>query len=157
MSSSWEGFLTAFCYFLPTIVAFLRNVPGKWFVFVINLLTGITVVGWFVSWVFVFPRLQRGFQRSIVAISGAGAQTGPASRAQNFAGSGSDAPQQRDCPNGTDGRMTCPQCGGMGWAEMWVPPTTADGVAQLERVRCPLCLTSGRVQCTVCGGTGHVW
>lgn len=41
--------LILFAYFVPTVVAFVRGVPNKGSVLVVNLFLGWTVVGWIVS------------------------------------------------------------------------------------------------------------
>lgn len=153
--SPFGAFVFAACYFLPTIFAFVRKVPDKWACFWFNLITGFTIVGWFLMWMYPFPGLRRYFQAFIRVFAGgliAYGKTGLVAGPRRLAGGASDMPQQSVCRNGADGRMRCPQCLGRGtWDE---PPTTADGAPQL--VRCPYCLGSGSVQCTVCGGTGRI-
>jgi hypothetical protein len=36
-------------YFAPTFYAFYRNAEHRWAIFVVNLLTGWTLVGWFAA------------------------------------------------------------------------------------------------------------
>ena len=140
-------------YFLPTIVGVIRKVPNRWFLFFANLTTAWTIAGWFYAWLLVSPSLQRGFRRLILAIAKPGGNSGGAPRPQNSGYDfGAEGQQQRICPNGANGRMICPQCGGKG--SWYLPPTTATGTAELER--CSYCLGEGSVQCTLCGGTGQV-
>ncbi|MFH1697483.1 MAG: superinfection immunity protein [Candidatus Omnitrophota bacterium] len=44
----WVVLIFAF-YFLPTLIAFLRNHKNKLAIFLLNLLLGWTVLGWVVS------------------------------------------------------------------------------------------------------------
>ena len=153
VSDSTEGLTFAVCYFLPTIFAFVRKVPDKWACFWFNLITGITILGWFFAWVYPFPVLRRYFQGFVRVFAGGlikYGNTGAMPSPRPLAGS-AGAPRQSVCPNGADGRMRCPQCLGKGtWYE---PPTTANGAPLL--IRCPYCLGNGTVQCTLCGGTGR--
>ncbi|MGN6537626.1 MAG: superinfection immunity protein [Mesorhizobium sp.] len=41
-------------YFLPTIVAFVRRHPNLWPIFIINVVFGLTVLGWFGSLIWAF-------------------------------------------------------------------------------------------------------
>jgi RNA polymerase subunit RPABC4/transcription elongation factor Spt4 len=41
-----------YIYFLPSILAFERNNPNAYFIYVCNLLFGVTVIGWIISLVF---------------------------------------------------------------------------------------------------------
>ncbi|WP_190121988.1 superinfection immunity protein [Streptomyces inusitatus] len=43
------GVILFIAYFVPTIVAFTRNVPNSGSVLVINLLLGWTLIGWIVA------------------------------------------------------------------------------------------------------------
>jgi hypothetical protein len=43
--------LLAWILFLPTSIAFRRNIPNRWAVFVINLFFGLTVIGWVIAMV----------------------------------------------------------------------------------------------------------
>ena len=44
-----------YIYFLPTILAIENNKPNALFIYICNLLSGVTVIGWFVSLIFSFP------------------------------------------------------------------------------------------------------
>ncbi len=150
--SGFGSFAFAVCYFLPAIFAFVRKVPDKWACFWFNLLTGFTILGWFLVWMYPFPVLRNYFQGFIRVFAGGLIKYGKTGGAPSPRPLGGGAmPQRGVCPNGATGRMSCPQCLGKGtWYQ---PPTTADGAPQL--IRCPYCLGSGSVQCTVCGGTGR--
>lgn len=47
----WGTVLAA--YLIPTIRAFERGHPQRWFIFLLNALLGWTVVGWIVSWIWM--------------------------------------------------------------------------------------------------------
>lgn len=41
-------------YFLPTIIAFVRRHPNRWPIFIINVVFGLTVLGWLGSLIWAF-------------------------------------------------------------------------------------------------------
>ena len=142
------------CYFAPFIVGYFRKYPRPVWLFFINLAIAFTVVGWFFLWVLVFPKPFEPLLRKFAAryqgrIPGAGTPGSPAASNSDPGG----AAQMRPCPNGSNGRMTCPTC--FGRANWFDPPTTANGSP--TPVRCSYCAGSGTVQCTTCGGSGKVW
>ena len=48
-------FLTCMAmYFLPSIIAFIRNHPHRIAILILNLITGATVVGWIASFIWAF-------------------------------------------------------------------------------------------------------
>jgi Superinfection immunity protein len=151
MSDQIKGLIFWLAYFSPSIVGFIRKVEKPWALLLLNALAGWTIVGWFMSWTYVFPWARALFQRFIIAIAGGTKAAGGGPGPMNAAADGSQA--QRTCPNGANGRMTCRQCQGKG--SWYQAPTTATGTAELAR--CSYCSGSGNVQCTVCGGSGRVF
>jgi hypothetical protein len=142
-------------YLAPFIVGWPRKSPNLGQIFVTNLFLGWTGAGWVFAWMMVFPssiqfllKLFLGKQMKAASEGTAMPGGGMPQAAPAMAG---DGPQQHTCPNGADGRMTCPKCLG-------VPShyeTGPDGNPQL--VTCTYCMMSGNVQCSVCGGSGKVW
>jgi len=47
-----------YIYFLPTIMAIENNKPNALFIYICNLLLGVTIIGWFVTLIFSFPSSQ---------------------------------------------------------------------------------------------------
>jgi hypothetical protein len=39
--------VAALAYFIPTYIAFVRGHPNRWVIFLLNLVFGITILGWF--------------------------------------------------------------------------------------------------------------
>jgi hypothetical protein len=46
-------------YWIPTLVAFLRNHTDKWYIFLVNLALGGTVIGWIAALVWSFGKIGR--------------------------------------------------------------------------------------------------
>lgn len=40
------GLIGLVLYFIPTIIAFRRNHPNKWIIFLVNFILGATIIGW---------------------------------------------------------------------------------------------------------------
>lgn len=47
-------------YFAPTIIAFRRQHPNRWLIFLLNLLFGATVIGWIAALVWALNAFQLG-------------------------------------------------------------------------------------------------
>lgn len=138
-------------YFLPTIVAVRRRdravagtiSPQK--IFLVNFFFGWTIYGWFVALQMARSELtmpqpgQRG--------GGWQSQGGMPQEA------GSPGPSSQPCSRcGGSGTESCSSCHGRGsWYEQ---PQSAHDTARL--VNCGACLSSGRIRCTNCGGSGRV-
>ncbi len=44
-------------YFIPTLVAFKRNHPNRWVIFVLNLCLGATLVAWLICLIWAFRKI----------------------------------------------------------------------------------------------------
>lgn len=44
-------------YFMPTLVAFKRNHPNRWVIFVLNLCLGATLVAWLICLIWAFRKI----------------------------------------------------------------------------------------------------
>jgi len=156
----FSGLSFAVCYFIPTIVAWYRKrrrnpilgTLGQ--IFVVNLLTGFTVLGWFLA-------LANAFNRNPVAwiavrlanpLVKYGRTGGPPPSASGGGARAGSASSMSCSACGGSGSVMCSSCGGRG--SWYNPPTTANGVAQLQT--CPACTSSGRIRCMTCGGSGRV-
>ena len=153
-----ESFLVGLLYFAPLIVGILRrraNGPRGNLaqVVVLDVLLGWTIVGWLFAWVFVFPKLNDLFAATIIKLFGGkgGAAAGPGAPQPAY-GEGQSSQGGSPCGHCGGSRVqTCPQCQGRGsWYEQ---PQTATGTAQL--VQCSYCISSGRVTCQTCAGSGR--
>ncbi len=152
----FEGLTAGLCYFAPTIIAWYRKSQGKPItftlpqIFLFNLLLAWTVVGWFLA-------LSSAFGKNPVAwivTRVVGKSTG---------GPGFVPPRPVGATAATGVQMICSGCGGagsircstcQGRGSWYNPPTTANGVAQLQT--CGACMSSGNLRCTICGGSGRV-
>ena len=47
-------FLSIFVYFIPTIIAHRKNHKDTKLIFIINLLSGYTIIGWIISFIWAF-------------------------------------------------------------------------------------------------------
>jgi len=155
-ASAFELLLFFGLYFLPTILAY-RNQrssgPAGWsmvmIAFLINLLMGWSIIGWF--WALKFARM-----RPEDAVAGGSGGTAPprAPAGQLPAGVPAGGAQPRVCSACGGARtQTCTLCGAQGGR--WRAPQSANDVAQWER--CGFCTGSGRVPCTTCNATGLCW
>ena len=141
-------------YFAPILIAWFRNRRGKSVfgsigqIFVLNLLLGWTVVGWILT-------LANAFGLNPVAwIVVRLFKAAPSGPTKGFSqGTASSSTNTVPCsPCGGSGSMTCSSCSGRGsWYDA---PTGATGVAQLHT--CPAYVSSGRIRCAYCGGSGRV-
>jgi len=59
MSWTEAAFWTVVLYFLPAIVAYARRSSWRGMSFVVTLLFGWTIVGWFAGWFFAFHKRER--------------------------------------------------------------------------------------------------
>jgi hypothetical protein len=137
-------------YFLPTIIAYRRRgragpgaIPAQK-IFLVNLIFGWTIFGWFVAMRMAIEELT--LPQPGQAVGGGQALAG--------------APQDSWSP--TQSSQPCGRCGGSG-TEMcsscqgrgswYTQPQSATDSAQL--VTCPACVSSGRLRCMGCGGSGR--
>ena len=144
-------------YFLPSIIAWIRLRMGKTIsgsfgqLFVVNLVTGLTVVGWILPMLFAFGYNPVPWMaRTYLKVFGV---TRPMNTSQSgFAapqGGSSASPQGQVCGQcGGTGSMMCSQCQGRG--SWYTQPMSADEVSQLQS--CSYCMSSGHIQCPYCGG-----
>jgi hypothetical protein len=126
-------------YFIPTLLAWVivkRVNPsfklGR--LFILNLLTAWTVVGWFVCLVYPFLQNRELLNR--------GGSYSPAS-----APAGWDPPQGSTvpCRNCVGGWLQCMPCTGRGGREVgW------------QWQACTACTASGKIRCGSCDGTGRI-
>ena len=134
-------------YFAPTLIAWRRSKKGFHMdlpvrsSFLFNLMLGWTIVMWFLLLANAFgynpvPWLAAKF----LGLFGTGGPQGGSAAPVSTGGASSTV-----CGHcGGTGLMTCTTCRGRGnWYDA---PTTASGVAQLQR--CSACNGSGKVQCT---------
>jgi Superinfection immunity protein len=156
----FSGLSFALCYFIPTIVAWIRKRMGMPTlltlrqIFFFNLLTGFTILGWFLMLANAFNRnpvawVVARLANPLIKYGNTGALPPPAGGGAGPAG-GTSRTSCGAC--GGSGSMMCSSCGGRG--SWYNPPTTATGSAQLQT--CPACTSSGRIRCMSCGGSGRV-
>lgn len=125
-------------YFIPTLLAWtiVKRVNPAFNLgrlFLLNLLTAWTIVGWFVC--LVYPFLQNR------ALLKGGGSYSPAP-----VPGGWDPPQAsaRRCTNCDGGWLPCSPCASQGGREV-------NGQWQA----CAACTASGKIRCLSCGGTGR--
>ena len=156
----FSGLSFALCYFAPTIVAWYRKRNGNLIlgtlgqIFVLNLVTGLTILGWLLALANAFNRNPVGWIAVRLAnpLIKYGRTGAPASSASG-GGARAEPPSSMSCSAcGGSRSVMCSSCGGRG--SWYNPPTTATGVAQLQT--CPVCTSSGRIRCMTCGGSGRV-
>lgn len=155
----FSGLSFALCYFIPTILAWYRKRSGYPIlgtlrqIFFFNLLTGFTILGWFLM-------LAQAFNRNPVAWIAARlanplikyGRTGAPAPSASGGGTPAGSPSSMSCSAcGGAGSVMCSSCSGRG--SWYNPPTAATGVAQLQT--CPACTSSGRIRCMSCGGSGR--
>lgn len=54
-------------YFLPTVIAFCRGHASKWAIFLVNLLFGLSVIGWFIA--FIWSVANKGGSQNVTVIN----------------------------------------------------------------------------------------
>jgi hypothetical protein len=126
-------------YFLPTLLAWaivkrVNPVFNIGLLFLLNLLTAWTIVGWFVC--LVYPFLQNR------ALLKRGGTYSPAAAAAGW-----ESPQSSmaRCSSCDGGWQPCLPCAGQGGRDV-------NGQWQA----CTACTASGKIRCLSCGGTGHM-
>ena len=49
--------MSSVIYWIPTVIAFGRRNPDKWYVFLVNFIFGATIIGWVVALVWAFGKI----------------------------------------------------------------------------------------------------